>query len=294
MRVFRLQYASNFFLHQNESWKQATSLLKVGAANHLALLGNIGIPENQKTKDFVRWCSDNWSSVYCVPGAVELQSKDRLQGLFSKIPSNVHLLDQTELSLPHNLHLLGTPVWTNYAKEIGQLTNLSEEERFFLAKKSPGQLRYWHEEDIEFLVERLRYHSAHFGRTQRIILLTHHLPDKLLLTSSRKSERDVYLYDGAISHLFSESVIGCLSGAGGGSVTGFVGRAKTFCGVNAAFQGLSMVPNPQYRKDMTASFSLDEPLPPDDTVPVIQWSKFLPKPELGIATFSQNAHPILF
>lgn len=288
-RVLRIQYASNLFVHKNESLKQGQSALKVGAAENLALLGNIGHPQNQKTKDFLRWCSDNWKAVYCVPGPVELQDKDRLNGLHT-LPSNVHLLDQTELELSDGFHLIGVPIWSAYAKEIGQISSWSEKEQYLMANKSPGQIRYWHEEDIEFLAGRLRYHSISFGSLRKLILLTHHLPSSELVKNSSRG-RDVYLYDGNIAHLFTKNTVGCLSGAGGAGATGILGPGKTFCGVNPAFSGPDMVPNPLYRRDMTATF--DSSVPPEfETTPtVVNWSVYLPKPELGIAT--SNANPIL-
>lgn len=289
-RIFHIQYASNLFVHKNDSWKHAQRKLKIGAANNLALLGNIGVPTNAKTKEFLRWCSDNWKSVYCIPGAVELQEKDRLNGLHT-LPSNVYLLDQTEVEVPEGFHLLGTPVWSAYAKEIAQYTQWNESELYMMAQKSPGQIRYWHEEDIEFLVDRYRYHSTSYGSLHKLILLTHHLPTSIFLRKGF-SEREKYLYDGNISHLFTNNTVGCLSGAGGHSATGFLGPQKTFCGVNAAFVGPDMVPNPMYRPDMTASFDSSNSLPLDYTPSFVDWSAYLPKPELGIAT--SNANSILF
>jgi hypothetical protein len=288
-RALRIQYASNLFVHKNESWKQAQYTLKVGAAENLALLGNIGTPQNQKTKDFLRWCSDNWKSVYCVPGPIELQDKDRLNGLHT-LPSNVHLLDQNEVEVSDGFHIIGVPIWSAYAKEIGQISSWNEREQYLMANKSPGQIRYWHEEDVEFLAERLRYHSASFGALRKLILLTHHLPSSYFLKSPT-NERDVYLFDGNIAHLFTNNTAGCLSGAGGFSTSGFLGSSKTFCGVNAAFTGPDMVPNPLYRREMIASF--DSSIPPSfECKPaVVNWSAYLPKPELGIAT--SNANPIL-
>ena len=286
-----IQYASNLFVHKNQSWKQAKGLLQTGVAPHLALLGNIGIPQNPKTKDFLRWCSDNWSTVFCVPGIVELQEKENLYNLFSNIPNNIYLVDQTEIALPNNFYILGAPLWSNYAQQISGVTNWSEEEKYMMANKLPGHIRYWHEEDIEFFVERLRCHQSVYGNLDKLIIMTHHLPHWKMI-SNLSCARQVFLYDGSISHLFTESVVGCLSGAGGGSVTGHLGEYKTFCGVNAAFLGPSMIPNPQYRPDMTMSFKLNDPYTPDGKRAFVKWADFLPKPELGIAT--SNANSILF
>jgi hypothetical protein len=289
-RILTIQYASNLFVHKNDSWKQAQSKLKVGVANHLALLGNIGYPHNPKTKDFLRWCSDNWKAVYCVPGAVELQKKDNLAGLYT-LPSNVHLLDQTEIELPEGFHLIGAPMWSAWANAIAEISQWNETEHYFMANKSPHQIQYWHEEDIEFLVDRLRYHSASFGSLRKLIVMTHHLPSSLFLRNNY-CKRDLCLYDANLSHLFTKNTVGCLSGAGGNSMTGFVGPHKTFCAVNAAFLGPDMVPNPMYRADMTASFSTSQPPHFEYKPSFVKWSDYLPKPELGIVT--HNANPILF
>jgi len=182
-RILTIQYASNLFVHKNESWKHAQAKLKVGTANHLALLGNIGLPNNPKTKDFLRWCSDNWKSVYCVPGAIELQEKDRLNGMYT-LPSNIHLLDQTEVEVNDHFHLVGAPMWSAWANHIENISQWNEAEKFLMANKTPTQIRHWHEEDIEFLADRLRYHSASFGRLRKLILLTHHVPHSLYVKNS--------------------------------------------------------------------------------------------------------------
>jgi hypothetical protein len=224
-----------------------------------------------------------------VPGAVELQYKDNLKGLYS-LPKNVYLMDQSEVEIEEGFHLLGAPMWSAWAKNIAETTTWNDTERFMMANKSPGHIRYWHEEDIEFLADRLRYHSASFGSLRKLVLLTHHLPSSLFLKSTY-CKRDLFLYDGNFSHLFTKNTVGCLSGAGGNSMSGFVGSQKTFCGVNAAFLGPDMVPNSTYRPDMTASFSASDPPVAEYKPSFVKWSDYLPKPELGIAI--PNANPIL-
>jgi hypothetical protein len=112
-----------------------------------------------------------------------------------------------------------------------------------------------------------------------------------MFLKSTYCHREKLLYDANISHLFTKNTVGCLSGAGGNSMTGFVGPNKTFCGVNAAFLGPSMVPNPMYRPDMTASFTTSDPPDFEYKPAFVKWSEYLPKPELGIAR--TNANPIL-
>lgn len=292
MRFFTIQYASNLFVHKNDSWKYAKKLLKVRASPNLALLGNIGIPLSHKTKEFVRWCSDTWENVYCVPGPCELQYNDHLFGLFKKMPKNVFILDQT-VSAPHNnLTILGCPLWTGHAPLIQKYSSWSEEEQYCMAFKPANTLKNWHEDDYEFLQDRIKNSQATYGPSQQIVLLTHHLPHKSMLPSlPGEKERQIILHDGNIRDLFSPHVVGCLSGAGGGSVSGFLSQYKTFCGVNCAFQGQNMVPNRQYRPDMIASFPLDiYPQSPEGAIRSrVSLRDILPFPKVAIA----YANPIL-
>ena len=70
--TFRLQYVSNLLLPlMKESQKLFT--LPVTAPT-LALLGNIGIPECSKTKDFLQWADEQYKQVFWIPGGLEYSS----------------------------------------------------------------------------------------------------------------------------------------------------------------------------------------------------------------------------
>jgi hypothetical protein len=257
MKTFRIQYASNFFVHQNSCWKQAQKLLVPRKAPNLALLGNIGNTQSHKTKDFIRWCADTWDHVYCVPGPCELRENDHLFGVFNKVPKNVTILDHTAHQAASNLLILGAPLWSAHGKQMAQ-RKWSEAERYFLAFKPPKTIQNWHEDDKEYLQEQIRANNSCYGQSLKLLLLTHHVPHRNFLPSvPGETDRQIILHDADSYSLFGPNVVGCLSGAGGGSNTGFHGRYKAFCGVNAAFQGPTMVPNAYYRPDLTASFPLD-------------------------------------
>ena len=294
MRSFTIQYASNLFVHQNNSWKQAQRLLVPRKAPNLALLGNIGNTQSHKTKDFIRWCSDNWDHVYCVPGPCELRDQDHLFGVFKRVPKNVSILDQTAMQTDSNLLILGCPLWSGYAKKIADYADWSEAEQYYFSFKPANTIKNWHEDDVEFLLDRIRNSDASYGPSQKVLLLTHHVPHRNFLPDSpHEKERQVLLHDGNIRDLLGPNVVGCLSGAGGGSITGFLGRYKAFCGVNAAFTGPSMVPNPYYRPDLTASFLLDS-FPPIAPAPSRKTSRvslldILSRPQLAF----NYANPVL-
>lgn len=286
MNKFLIQYASNLFVHQNQTLKQSQNRLKTGICTNLALLGNIGNPRSQKTKDFVRWCSDNWDQVYCVPGPVELLDSERLNGLFPNFPNNVHILDQSEKLVNENLMLLGCPLWSGWADKIESIREWNQEERNQMANRSPGNIRYWHEDDVEYIAEKIRYNEAVFGDTRKLLLLTHNLFDARMISLGMEGHenRNIYLSDGKIGDLLSLSLKGILCGAGGGTHTGYYGNAMAV--VNCAFRGPNMVPNPLYRTDAIASFRTDDYYGNGALAQYVRnqtlrnLSKYLPKPQL--------------
>jgi hypothetical protein len=285
MRVFHIQYASNLFVHRNQSWKQAQNLLTPRKAPNLALLGNIGNPHSEKTKNFIRWCADNWNHVYCVPGPLELQNEDRLNGLFPNLPKNLTILDQTVKNIDSNLSLVGCPLLTAHAEQVNGFPQLSEFERFSLACKPPTQISYWHDEDKTFLRDNIRFLGNNYGPLRKMIILTHSVPSQYFIPANIPDrDRQIALQDGAYSGLLGEHILGALCGAGGGSITGTI--RGTFCGVNAAFRNQDMIPNRQYRPDMTASFLIDPfPKPPENQQisTRISLPKFVPFPQLAVA-----------
>ena len=286
--MFRIQYASNLFVHQNYTWKQGMKWLTPGKVENLALLGNIGNPASQKTKDFIRWCSENWKQVYCVPGPLELQNRDSLNGLFNYIPKNVHILDTAEYQ-NGDFVLMGCPVWSKYGERLGALSSLSDNDKYFMANKTPKQIQYYHDEDLEWIHERFKYHQIfHTYNDKCIILLTHWLPSKVLLGHKRNTERDILLHVGGLEKHFNANTLACLSGAGGNSVVEYLGNTinpKVFCGVNAAFLGPHMVPNSRYNPLKYAEFPMKKtPVVPqpqnfNQTEKFLEnFTKYLPKP----------------
>jgi hypothetical protein len=296
MSKFAIQYASNFFVHQNATLKQSKYLLKTGICPNLALLGNIGNPRSQKTKDFIRWCSDNWDHVYCVPGPLELMDDHRLNGLFVNFPKNVHILDQSEKLVHPNLVLLGCPLWSGWADMIAEFRDWSEEERYFMANRTPNHIRHWHTEDLELIVQNLRENETLYAGKRKTILLTHNLFDLRMLSKDLRGDegRNIFLHDGNIREFKTPDLRGVLCGAGGGTYSGL--RGYTQVAVNGAFRGPSMVPNLKYRPDAIASFDFNDdewPTPYAQylrKVSGVNLSKYLPKP--SIVGFN-NANSVL-
>lgn len=273
----RIQIASNLFVHQNYTWKQAMKLLTPGKADNLALLGNIGNPNSPKTKEFVRWCSEHWKQVYCIPGALELQYRDNLYNLYSSIPSNIHILDNSEVQT-NSFTILGCPLWSAYGKKLGQFGSLSDRDRYFMAHKTPRQIEHFHQEDLEYLSERLRYLGNSLLNKKRVILLTHWLPSKKLLGEQLQYDRNLYLHVSDMNFVLNNTVAGCLSGAGGATQESYIGNRfnpLVPCFVNSAFRGPDMVPNPLYDRQMIIEFSDEDFSSREMNSSVIQTDRFI-------------------
>ena len=117
MPSFRLQYASNLFVDLH---KQKYDTLVKPVCSTLALLGNIGHPNDARTYHFLNYCSRNWDKTLWVSGSHELLKTptDRLsytkgleavKTLSDEFP-NVRCLDsKEEVFSSDNTILLGLP-----------------------------------------------------------------------------------------------------------------------------------------------------------------------------------------
>lgn len=289
MHEYLIQYTSNLFVHQNHTLAQSKYLLKTGICPNLALLGNIGSPHSQKTKDFIHWCSKNWNNVYYVPGPTEYIDSEKPDIVFSH--ENVHILDQSEKLIHPKLALVGSPLWTGWSDTIAKIPSWNEEERYFMAHRTPKQLQSWHTEDVGFIAQKLHTNDA---QNRNVILLTHTVYDLTMLRSGNQSYRNIYLHDGRIRDLRTLQLIGVLSGAGGGSYNGTYGGHMS-AAVNCAFQGPNMVPNSQYKRDAIARFRLDDhwygsgkKVEYVRTMSLVNLSKYLPQTDIGALTCHAN------
>ena len=71
-RMLRIQYASNLLVH-TRPLLESMRLLRPSAPV-LALLGNIGHPYCDKTRDFFRWTETKYQHIFWIPGALEYAS----------------------------------------------------------------------------------------------------------------------------------------------------------------------------------------------------------------------------
>jgi hypothetical protein len=68
--ALRIQYASNLML----PFCSPKRVLIKPSTPYLTLLGNIGRPECRKTRDFSKWASGEFKTIYWIPGSLEYSS----------------------------------------------------------------------------------------------------------------------------------------------------------------------------------------------------------------------------
>jgi len=120
--IFRIQFASNLRVHKLPV-KQSCQLLAPVAQN-LALLGDIGLPKCNKTRDFLKWCESTYENIYWVPGYLELSDseekkhtwQERLHSCYESIEiwnlKKTLLCSQQSIYIREpRLQLLFTPLW---------------------------------------------------------------------------------------------------------------------------------------------------------------------------------------
>jgi len=73
-RSFRIQYVSNLNVHKN-CLKEIIKKMNP-CASSIALLGDIGTPNSERTKNFMKWCNMTYKDVYWVPGFLELSDTE--------------------------------------------------------------------------------------------------------------------------------------------------------------------------------------------------------------------------
>ena len=73
-RNFRIQYSSNLNVHKH-CLKEIIKKVNP-CSSSIALLGDIGIPNSERTKNFMKWCNMTYKHVYWVPGFLELSDTE--------------------------------------------------------------------------------------------------------------------------------------------------------------------------------------------------------------------------
>ena len=168
----RIQYISDLHLEYNtQSVIPGTSLseyddLLVPTAPILALLGDIGDPENPSLERFLRWATARWSQVLYVPGNHEFwrlkpgSTKTIVSVMkrlyeFEKKYKNLCIMWRTKLMSEDGVLILGCPLWSRPAEGVVP----HESERAWIDRDNTFDretLINLHKADLEWLKKEIR------------------------------------------------------------------------------------------------------------------------------------------
>jgi hypothetical protein len=220
---YTLQYASNFFLNLQKI-KNYQSILKPCSEN-LVLLGNIGSLDTDKSieiyKDFLTYSSYNWKSIYIVPGPYEYSSvkaknyKVCLNELYilKDLYCNIRILNNNHFVIPNtDIQLIGSTLWSKYPymkhQYLYEYSNIWLEHKSRLKQLIGYDILSWNAEDIDYITNTVK-------SNYRSIVLTHHLPHKVLNTCHIRSTLD----SSNLEYMLHKPIEIWLSGAGNSSLT---------------------------------------------------------------------------
>lgn len=195
-RLLRIQYASDLHL---EIWdKTPFPPILTPTAPVLALAGDIGRPDRQSYRDFLKYCSANWDHVVVVAGNHELYNSgkpvkfmdtaaERLracEAIASWFP-NVHFLERGRVDI-RGVRFLGCTLWTDLSDAAA-----ASEARYSMTDyraiavqdgedkrvATPADTTAWWRRDVDWL-------SAELDAVTDIptVVLTHHLPSFTLVS----------------------------------------------------------------------------------------------------------------
>jgi hypothetical protein len=193
----RIQYASDLHLEFYDERKCDEDFYKrivtpVEDAAVLILAGDIGYPESNLTREFVKWCCANWRHVVWVFGNHEyytsyisrftMSEKERIALEYTKDPQmvNLHLLynQSIEVDSCPGLRIVGTTLWTDipsYHKSLIR-KSMNDFRNILVTYTTHFQVEHWnsfYQENVAFLKRQLD--QAEKDST-RVLVVTHHLP----------------------------------------------------------------------------------------------------------------------
>ena len=125
----RLQFVSD--LHLESRPKETFEIMiETGVAPGLALLGDIAPLDHPNLRPFLEWCSENWDTVFYVPGMTELLVEDnpditveRLRGICETY-ENIHVLYRDTFFTEDGVVILGCTFWGCLANQPKALRDL--------------------------------------------------------------------------------------------------------------------------------------------------------------------------
>lgn len=234
---YTLQYASNFFLNLHK--RRDFNKMIIPSSENLALLGNIcscDSSESMKTyKLFLDYCSLNYKNIYLVPGPWEHCSykpqiyNDSINNLYTLVNyyNNIKILNNSHSKVSNtDITVIGSTLWPRHPYLKHQCMY---EYNYIWLKRHSGlgqimghDITSWHFEDLHFIKDMKK-------SSQKIIILTHNLPNDMLVNNAGRKRMEATNLE---KHMKKPIEI-WLGGAGDHSVSGVIGICNdVFCSTN--------------------------------------------------------------
>jgi predicted phosphodiesterase len=189
----RIQFVSDIHLEMMRARSfHPSHIVLPGEAEFLALCGDIGYPEDAILEEFLRFCSNNYRTVFWVPGNHEFYSTTQMtiQDKFKKMESlcqlfpNIILMNQRAVNIPGTpLRIIGCPLWTHIPEDFAPQAQKYMNDFRLIYKTmnkriSVDDLNAWHVSDRTWIESEIR---AAEQSGQELVVLTHHLPTQRLV-----------------------------------------------------------------------------------------------------------------
>lgn len=220
----KIQYISDIHLETRNKNDFETYLIP--NAPYLALCGDIGYPRSETFKDFITYCSKNWLEVFYVTGNHDYYNKiytrwkysspysmkqieEYIEELFKSYP-NVHFLQKKRFDIPNtNYSILGCTLWVYIPsyKYTDCLTSLNDMNYICIEDNkrfTPDYMNRLNKDHSDWLLKSLEDLEK---EERSAIVLTHHLPTRLLINEEFINDSRNYLfYTELPSHLESKAL----------------------------------------------------------------------------------------
>lgn len=211
----RIQYCSDLHLGINGRVEFPTILEPV--APILALVGDIGDPENSDLEPFLTWCCNVWKQVLYIPGNHEFWKLK--PGTRKTIDSGFNLLKKMEDKLPNlmicwrtkfisedGVVVLATPLWSRPAEGIlshDYEHSWVDPDRSFDAET----LHRLHEADLHWLKRELQ-----INRKRTVVVISHYAPSLMLIDRRVVKDPDETLYASDLDTLIRPPIVAWICG----------------------------------------------------------------------------------
>jgi hypothetical protein len=121
-----MQYISNIFV---DTYKEIPKIKK--KSENLALCGNIGIPNNYKYYEFIKYHSKLFDNVYIIPGRIEYFNFEKINMIdidntirnICNNFDNVYFLNCDKVHICDNMYICGTTLWYNNIYDTNSYDN---------------------------------------------------------------------------------------------------------------------------------------------------------------------------